>query len=57
MIGGWRFYLNLMTDFILPKKKKICYTAPHILQTPEWGELKSAFGWDAVHVQVGTLAL
>src|SRR5512142_216373 len=22
----------------------------HLLQTAEWGELKSAFGWDAVHM-------
>jgi lipid II:glycine glycyltransferase (peptidoglycan interpeptide bridge formation enzyme) len=44
-----------MTEFIPPKKKKIRYTAPHILQTPAWGELKSAFGWDAARVQVGTL--
>ena len=26
----------------------------HLLQTGEWGELKSAFGWEAVRVISGT---
>jgi len=26
------------------------YPDPHLLQTGEWGELKSAFGWDSVHL-------
>ena len=26
------------------------YPGPHILQTGEWGELKSAFGWDPVRI-------
>ena len=44
-----------MTKFTLPKPKKIRYTASHILQTEEWGKLKSTFGWDYERVQVGTL--
>lgn len=28
---------------------------PHILQTAEWGELKSAFGWDVVRIISGSL--
>ncbi len=44
-----------MTEFIPPKKRKIRYTAPHILQTEAWGELKSAFGWKVERVQAGTL--
>jgi peptidoglycan pentaglycine glycine transferase (the first glycine) len=27
----------------------------HILQTGEWGELKSAFGWEAIHVVNGNI--
>ena len=30
------------------------YPTAHILQTGEWGELKSAFGWEAVRVINGT---
>ncbi len=45
-----------MTEFIPPKKKPIRYTAPHILQTDAWGELKSAFGWYAVRAQAGTIS-
>jgi peptidoglycan pentaglycine glycine transferase (the first glycine) len=45
-----------MTDFIPPKPKSIRYTAPHILQTDAWGELKSAFGWYAVRAQAGTVS-
>ena len=26
---------------------------PHILQTAEWGELKSAFGWDVARIISG----
>ncbi|MBT3189933.1 MAG: peptidoglycan bridge formation glycyltransferase FemA/FemB family protein [Anaerolineae bacterium] len=44
-----------MTEFTLPKPKKNRYTAVHILQTEEWGKLKSSFGWKAKRVQVGTL--
>jgi lipid II:glycine glycyltransferase (peptidoglycan interpeptide bridge formation enzyme) len=29
------------------------YKTPHILQTAAWGELKSAFGWDAVRIVAG----
>ncbi len=29
------------------------HSAAHLLQTGEWGELKSAFGWEAVHMVVG----
>ena len=44
-----------MTEFIPPAPKKIRYTAPHILQTDAWGELKSAFGWYALRAEVGPL--
>ena len=44
-----------MTEFIPPKPKPIRYTAPHILQTDAWGELKSAFGWYAVRAKVGVV--
>ncbi len=46
-----------MTEFIPPKKKPIRYTAPHILQTDAWGELKSAFGWYAVRAKSGTVSV
>jgi peptidoglycan pentaglycine glycine transferase (the first glycine) len=26
------------------------YPDAHLLQTPQWGELKSAFGWDSIHL-------
>jgi peptidoglycan pentaglycine glycine transferase (the first glycine) len=26
------------------------YPDAHLLQTPEWGELKSDFGWDSIHI-------
>lgn len=29
------------------------HTAAHLLQSGEWGELKSDFGWEAVHLVVG----
>lgn len=29
------------------------HSAAHLLQSGEWGELKSAFGWEAVHMVVG----
>jgi peptidoglycan pentaglycine glycine transferase (the first glycine) len=29
------------------------HPAAHLLQTGEWGELKSAFGWEAVHIVEG----
>ncbi len=45
-----------MTEFIPPKPAPIRYTAPHILQTDAWGELKSAFGWYAVRAQAGTIS-
>ena len=46
-----------MTEFTLPKQKKIRYTAAHILQTEEWGKLKSAFGWYAVRAKTGPLSV
>ena len=45
-----------MTEFIPPEKKLIRYTAPHILQTDAWGELKSAFGWYAVRAEAGSVS-
>ena len=33
------------------------YPDVHILQTAEWGELKSAFGWSAVRVAVGGIGV
>lgn len=29
------------------------YPAAHLLQSGEWGELKTAFGWEAIHLVVG----
>ena len=46
-----------MTEFIPPKPKPIRYTAPHILQSDAWGELKSAFGWYAVRAQAGLVSV
>lgn len=48
-----------MPDFILTDWKEYIYKNPsaHILQSAEWGELKSAFGWDAVRVKVGKLGV
>ena len=31
------------------------YSDAHVLQTGEWGELKSAFGWDAVRIVCGDI--
>lgn len=46
-----------MTDFIPPKKKPLRYTAPHILQSDAWGELKSSFGWYALRAKAGPVSV
>jgi peptidoglycan pentaglycine glycine transferase (the first glycine) len=34
-----------------------CYPDAHVLQTGEWGELKSAFGWDAARIISGDVGI
>ena len=48
-----------MPEFSLTDWKEYIQKYPdaHILQSAEWGELKSAFGWKAVRVQAGTIAV
>ena len=39
-LNDWKEYLNQ-------------HPSAHLLQTAEWGELKAAFGWDAVRLVCG----
>jgi lipid II:glycine glycyltransferase (peptidoglycan interpeptide bridge formation enzyme) len=44
-----------MFEFFLSDWNKFLFNYPdaHLLQSGEWGELKSAFGWEAVRMAVG----
>ncbi|MEW5941194.1 MAG: peptidoglycan bridge formation glycyltransferase FemA/FemB family protein, partial [Chloroflexota bacterium] len=44
-----------MSEISLPDWNQFLQSHPHahVLQTGEWGELKSAFGWDAVRIVSG----
>jgi lipid II:glycine glycyltransferase (peptidoglycan interpeptide bridge formation enzyme) len=48
-----------MPEVSLPEWRSFIKVHPelHLLQTAEWGELKSAFGWDAVRILSGDVGL
>jgi lipid II:glycine glycyltransferase (peptidoglycan interpeptide bridge formation enzyme) len=48
-----------MPEVSLPEWRSFIEVHPelHLLQTAEWGELKSAFGWDAVRILSGDVGL
>ncbi len=43
----------MIVDFDTWRQFLAAQAGVHILQTAEWGELKSAFGWDAVRILAG----